>query len=234
MDRIIVDLPCGVFGPLMSDWVINVRGRSAGDGVTGTGQVSYGSQPRWETTLDLMGRGPAVLAWRAILAKMKGRINILRVNICDMHRARLSEIGLPAGDIALLKQGFGVPFDDDVFFEEGVGFDFDPVMIAAATYGAGVDSFTINTTMIGNALQAGQWLSHKDWPYQVTGVDGEGATTVISFEPALRRPIPVGDEITLEATALMVFVTDLEGRMPLKNGKSGEATIQLIEWTNRP
>jgi len=536
MDRAIIDLPTCLFGPLSSDWIINPRGKSAGDDTTGGGQVVYGNQPRWETTLKLSGFGrDRTLAWRAIQSRMRGRVNVLRVPICDFYRASLSEVGILQSDTDLLKSG-GIPFgswdvgevksgdltgiydaadvslsrastatyfdasgkmvtaaanelridhdpvsgdalgaliegeaenilsdssfngadqtygsyelgqaagpdgmdtlalittkatngslaktasvpasdglirvgsgfvrkgtaaqikidcgywggsdgdyivnsfyfdfdtlatsgsvggiidcggglyriwtampnndtdgdtvvqvvlsavgdagqtlyggdlqietvgsltagpssympttdgpvtraadtltlnasggndwtltfddgstqefnnwvgplqltrdvinrkylksfqtslttpDDgaESFFSDGTGFAYEPTIVAAQEYAVGLDTITIDTSSVNSALQAGQWFSYDDWPYRVTSIDGSGADTTISFEPPLRRAIPEGGELTLKATALMVFSTDLEGRQPLNLNRFGDTSVDLIEWINRP
>lgn len=225
MERTVIDLPCS-FTPLVSDWIINVRGKSAGDGVTGTGQVAYGAQPRWEAQLNIAGfRRDQVLAWRAIRAKMRGRLNVLRVCVCDMHRASWAELGLTY-------YRDGIPHDDETLHEDDAGYAQDPVIVVVDAVEAGAEEITVDASSVNNALQPGQWFSIDDWPYQVTGMwEADDDLTTFSFEPPLRRAVPANSEITLRATALMVFVEDLEGRMPLDLGKRGTATLNLIEWT---
>lgn len=231
MNREIIDLPCGLFGPLVSDWVFNVRGRAGSDSVTGNGQVVYGNAGRWEATLDLSGFGrERQLAWAAIRAKLRGRVNLLRVCVCDRWRPKYSELGLSAADIAIIR-GDGIPHDEGQLFDSDVGYDYTPTVVALAEYAAGVDQITVDAGAINDALTAGQWFSHDDWPYQLTGVDGD----TYYFEPPLRRAIPEGSEITVgEATGIFAFQTDMEGRMPRELGKHGNTQIQLVEWTNRP
>lgn len=235
MNREIIDLPCELFAPLVSDWVFNVRGRAGNDGVTGNGQVVYGNAGRWEATLDLSGFGrDRQLAWAAIRAKMRGRVNLLRVCICDRWRPKYQELGLDADSIAMIR-GIGIPHSDDAEFSDGVGYDYTPTFVLALGADAGEDSFTVDATSINGALQPGQWFSHDDWPYQVTGMSGDMAATTYYFEPPLRRDIDAGEEIIVgEATGIFAFQTDLEGRMPRTFGKFGNTQIQLVEWTNRP
>lgn len=237
MDRAIIDMPCGMFGPLESDWYINVRGRAAaGEGTQGTGQVIYGNQPRWETSIDLSGFGrDRVLAWRAIRASMRGRVNILRICVCDMWRPTYRELGLPADSIALLR-GNGVPHSNGVFFNTGVGYGYTPVIEVHSGFDAGAEEITVDATPINDALTAGHFFSHDDWLYQVKGITGDGMTSrTYLIEPPLRRDIPANETIRMgKATALMAFADDQQGRMPLRYGKNGTANLQLMEWTNRP
>lgn len=239
MDRTIIDLPCGMFGPIVSDWILNVRGRAANDGVTGAGQVIYGNQPRWEATLDLSGFGrDRVLVWRSIRARMRGRVNVLRVCICDRWKPKYSELGLSNYDISLLQNGIPhtVPGKGDVLFSSGVGYDYVPTYTMPIAVAAGSDHFHYNATSTNNALKPGQFFSVNDWPYQVVApISGPAADRVIFFEPPLRRAIAIGDKMIIgEATGLFAFQDDMQGRMPLQLGKHGDTQIQLVEWINRP
>lgn len=234
MQRNIVELPCGLFGPLMSDWILNVRGRAASDGVDGSGQVIYGNQPRWEATLDLSGFGrDRVLTWRAIRAKLRGRVNVLRVCMCDRWRPKYSELGYTAETIAAIR-GHGVPHSDGTYHSDGTGYATTPTVRPYFDAEPGDETIRVNATSINDALQPGQWFSHNDWPYQVTGMSGTMSSRTYTFEPPLRRAIPAGAELYIEASGLFALVDDMQGRMPLIYGKHGETQIQLVEWVNRP
>ncbi|MBD0416501.1 hypothetical protein [Oryzicola mucosus] len=229
MQRKIIDLP-RMFGPLVSEWNINPRGRSAGEGVTGSEQVNYGVQPRWEATLNLSGFRPAqVLAWRAIKAQMRGRVNILRVPLCDMHRTTWKQLGIAA------PLDPGLPYGDGTLHSDGTGYEPENYFFAPATIEAGAEDVTFNASLFNDALKVGQWFSHNDWPYLVTGIfDEPGGLTRYTIEPPMRRDIPAGGIVKLAATALMAFSKDDEGRMSLDMGKRGVATLNLVEWVNRP
>lgn len=234
MNREIIDLPCGLFGPLVSDWILNVRGRAGNDSVTGNGQVVYGNAARWEATLDLSGFGrERQLAWAAIRAKLRGRVNLLRVCVCDRWRPKYSELGLSDEDIALIR-GDGIPHSDDTLFSDGTGYGYAPTIVLEADIGAGSESITVDATSVNDALQPGHWFSIDDWLYQVSGMDGDMDDRTYYFEPALRRAATAGMEISLEASTIMAFQTDMEGRMARELGKHGNTQIQLVEWTNRP
>lgn len=227
MKRTIIDLPRS-FAQLTNDWIINVRGKSAGEGVTGNGQVAYGSQPRWETSLDLAAADcNAIWAWHAIQSRMRGRINVLRVPLVDICLVKLSVLGHGILGFTL--------HDDDSPFSDGTDYSQEPTIVIPSLLEAGTQEMTIDTSSVGHLLQPGMWFSHDDWPYRVTGMwEAEGGQTLFTFEPPLRRDIPAEDEITLAATALMVFETDLEGRMPLEQGRLITTSMKLLEWTSRP
>jgi hypothetical protein len=230
MAREIIDLP-PIFHPQLSNWIIDVRGKSGSEGVTGTGQTRYGSQPRWMVDLDFNAyQTNLVLSWRAIVARLRGRQNVLRVPINDRHRATLASMGVPVEDIAQVCTG--TPFSDGAFFDDGSGFALNPTIVANASLSAGVKSFTAGTSSTGDKLQAGQWVSYEDWPYLIEAnyPAGPGLYTY-EFEPALRRAVPAGGEFRLHATCLMVVSGDLDGRMSLNYNKLGNVSISLTEWT---
>lgn len=230
VERKIINLPCDLFGPQVSDWILNVRGRAANDGVTGAGQVIYGNQPRWEATLKLAGvRRERVLTWRSIRAQMRGRLNILRVCVCDRWRPTNAQLGLPGSGSG------GVPHSDGAFFSDGSGYVVAPTIIPSTNIIAGNETMTVNVSSVKDSIRPGHFFSHNDWLYQVTGVTGTLPVRTIAFEPPLRRTIMAGTSINVgEAYSLMAFVDDLQGRMPLQDGKRGETDISLVEWTNRP
>lgn len=231
MQRTIIDLPEGLC-PLVSDWVFNVRGQSAGDGVDGSGQVRYGQQGRWEATMTLPGRrSERVRALNAFRARMRGRVNVARVRIGDAFGPTFADMDINRGAFDRGVPGIlsGKPFGTGT-----VADDFEPTIAATAAYPAGAETIAINTSSIHDALKEGHYLSHNDWPVIIVKVEGSGAATVLTIEPPLRRPIPNGATIKLRATALMAFETDLEGRLALQMGKRGEAVFNLVEWVNRP
>lgn len=235
MKRRIIDLPSGL-GPLASDWFINVRGQSAGDGITGNGQVVYGLQPRWEANIALAGvERRQVLIWRSILAAMRGRLNVLRVRVCDAYRPTWKELGWTQQMIDEIRRGRGVPHSDTAYFNDSTGYDHEPTVLAGYKMTRGSTHIDIWPGRINNALQPGHYFSHNDWLYMVTHKEiRPNGSYRLQIEPPLRRDIPQGTEIHLEAKALMVFETDLEGRLNLDLGRFGAANLRLIEWVNRP
>lgn len=232
MDRTIIDLPCDLFAPVMRDWHLDARGRSAGDGVTGDGQVVYSSRAKWVARLDVMlTRRDRILAWGAIMARMRGRVNLLRICLCAPYRPLPRDILSPS-DLALVEAG--LPHSDDSFFSDDTGYSYSPTVSILAAAPAGSTSLSIDGDEINDLLEPGHWFSISDWLYRVTGMSGSGAATVITFEPPLRRAVTTANEIALDASVIMAFETDAEGRSQLDAGRRGTATLNLVEWTNRP
>lgn len=232
MQRRIVDLPCK-FGPILSDWIINVRGRSAGDGVTGQGQVVMGVEPRWEARLDFAAFDrEMVLMWRTFVDRMRGRVNVARLCVCDMYRPLWKHILTPE-QLAQLG-GNGLPHSDESYHNDDTGYQQTLGLISNGAIQRGATSFITTTNAISAALRNGHFFSHNDWLYRVTGtiINGDGTTT-FEFEPPMRRPVEAGSTLLLEAKVLVVFETDLEGRLPLDLGRFGNSSIRVQEWISR-
>lgn len=232
MERAVIDFPGQLFGAITRDWMIDVRGQSGSESVKGNGQVVYGSQPRWVATLDfsLMKRN-RVMVWQAIVAKMRGRVNLLRINICDPFQPTDAEVGLTVSEAALAESG--IPHSDDAFFDDDAGYTQSPTLpgVAAAL---GATSITLDATPINDALQPGHLFSVSDWLYRVTGISGTEAARVYEFEPPLRRAMVATDVLDLRPSVIVAFDSDAEGRAKLGSaGRNGGVSIAVTEWVNR-
>lgn len=211
----------------MRDWHLDVRGRAAAESVDGSGQVVYGLQPRWtaELVIPLAGRD-RILTWRALAAQMRGRVNLLRLCLCDPYAPTIRAMTGEAGT--------GLTHSDGTGFSDGTHYQSVPVITLAAPLAAGTETFTINGAEAANLLTAGQFISIDDWLYMVRAIEGTGGATQITIEPPLRRAAVAGNEIRLKAQAIMAFVSDAEAKAALGSaGRIGEAKLQMVEWLNR-
>lgn len=232
MDREIIDFP-DLFRRVLFDWNLDVRGRSAGDGVTGDGQVVYAMKAKWSAKMDvLLAEREHILAWRAIFGRVRGRVNIIRINVNDPFRVLTEDI-LDAGDVGVI-EGDGVPHDDDAMFDDGTGYSYEPTAPVLSAGSMGATSLLIDGSPIYDQLAPGMYFSIDDWLYLCTGIEGEGASTSITFEPPLRRPASTADSINLNASVLMVMVQDVDGMPALDVDRVSKPTFDLVEWTNRP
>lgn len=224
MDRTIIDFPARYLGLAVLDLQINVRGKGGNPGVTGTGQVTYGNQPRWEGKLDTRTlHSQFVLAWRVILDRVRGRVNVLRVRLGDPFKPSLYEIGA-------LGAGAGITHSDGATFSDGAGYAQSitaPILAAAA---AGANQISCDASYVGNALDGGMFFSIDDWLYRATGVEGTGTSAVVTFEPPLRRSALAGEEINLDAVALFTLASDGEGRLPIDIRRMGASSLNIVEW----
>jgi hypothetical protein len=232
MERSIIDFPCSLFGAVTRDWFIDVRGRSGGDNINGNGQVVYGSQPRWVATLDFnLIKRNRVLVWQAMMAKMRGRVNLLRICVCDPFQPTNGEIGLTASYIAEIEAG--IPHSDDAYFDDDAGYTQGPTLAGVAT-ATGATSITVNATPINDALQPGHFFSVDDWLYRVTGISGTMASRTYEFEPPLRRAVTLVSVINLRPQVIVAFDSDAEGRAKLgSGGRVGQVSFSISEWVNR-
>lgn len=231
MDRNIIDFPSANFGPVLSDWHINVRGRSTDDSVDGSSQVIYGVTPRWEVKLDYtIAKRTNAMLWSSVMARMRGRTNIMRIRLCDRNRPTSKSIGVPgAGQYSRT----GIPHDDDTFFDDGVGYENTLQALVTEEVAAGSTRIPVNATMINDSLLPGNFISYDDWLYMIVGVEGSGEDTVYEIEMPLRTALAVNDPIDADASSLMVFVTDMEGRLVKTPNNRGQPSLQLVEWTRR-
>lgn len=232
MERSVIDFPCSLFGAIARDWIIDVRGRGGAEAVAGNGQVVYGSQPRWVATLDfnLIGRN-RILAWQAITAKMRGRVNLLRICACDPMQPTLAETGLSVAQIAEIRGG--IPHSDDTYFDDDAGYSQGPTLTGTSA-ARGAVSFTVSATPINDALQPGHMFSINDYLYRVTGISGETGSRTYEFEPPLRQALVSTDIIDLRPHVIVTFDSDMEARAKLgSGGKLGSASMSITEWVNR-
>lgn len=226
MERTIIEFDAAFFWMTAFEWQIDVRGKAGSQGITGTGQVVYGAQPRWVAPLDFDTFDRSrILPWRSILAQVRGRVHALRVHVQDPLRPSFRDIGYSTQDAQLVNQGL-VPFDDDELFDDGTGFTQEVATTVTATAAVGATSLTFDIDALGDTFDGGHMFSINDWLYQAVSVE-DGTVT---FEPPLRRAVIAGDEINLNPTALMVLEGDLEGASRITPNNIASPSLKLVEW----
>lgn len=229
MDRNIINFVPAWFGMTSTNWQIDVRGKAGDNGISGAGQVVYGNRPRWTASLAVLTRRPGYnLGWRSLTAQLRGRVNVLRVHLGDPFAPSLATVGVPVADQALARAG--IPHGDGAGFSDDGGYSQTPSTTALAAAAIGATSINFDGDAVGNALQGGHLFSIDDWLYQATGVAGAGDSSVVTFEPPLRAAVAAGDELALDATALMALTDDLQGALELQPGLVGNPSLQLVEW----
>ena len=227
MQRSIIYLPPLLLRRRVFDFELDVRGRAAGETVTGAGQVVYGVKPRWQGVMTLILAGQTqLLVWRAILSAIRGRINVLDFPLYDPLRATLTDAGYPSSAET-------VPHSDDATFDDGAEYR-QTLSLPAVGAAAGATSLLVNGDYVGNALQPGHYFSIDRWLYRVKTISGSGSATTIEFEPPLRATVSIGDELRLDAVAQWVLPADLQGSPRLGvPANHAEIDLQLIEYVNR-
>ena len=214
-----------------SDLEINVRGRSGGTSTTGVEHVIYGSQPRWEGKVSLvLPYEKDVLAWRALYAKIKGRVNLFRFQIVDPHGPKIN------GQNGLISQSNNnpVPHSDNTFFSDNGGYAYEPRLITDSALSVGATQLTIDASTIDDALKVGHYFSIDDWPYRIVSIYGTETEREYHFEPPLRRAVASGSILKVWAEMVAGFETDLAANPALVTGDVVRTDFKIIEWVNRP
>lgn len=224
MNRKIIELDTAYFWATSFDWQIDWRGTAGQSGVTGSGQVVFGNQPRWIGRPDFATfRRDKIRSWRGVIAQARGRYNAFRVHMRDPLRPTWAEMGATY-------KGEPIPHSDGSLFSDGTCYAQGvtaPILAGAA---AGATSIQINGAYLGDFISAGHIFSINDWPYQATGIEGQGENAVLYFETPLRRAVSADDEINLNATCLAVLEGDLEGASRVQPADIASTKLSLIEW----
>ena len=224
MDRKIIELDTRYFWATSFDWQIDWRGNAGQTGVTGAGQVVFSNQPRWIGRPDFATfRRDRIRSWRGVIAQARGRYNAFRVKMRDPLRPSWAEMG-SAYTGGLITHSDGTTFSDGSGYTQGIT---SPILASAA---AGATSLQINGDYLGNFISSGHIFSINDWPYQATGIEGQGENAVLYFETPLRRAVTPDDEINLDATCLCALEGDLEGASRVEPADIARTKLSLVEW----
>lgn len=224
-----MDFPSQLFKPILRNWHINVRGRGPSETVDGGTQVVYGRRPRWECTLEFgINHAEQALAWRALLARMRGRVNLMRFRVTDPYGPGIASI------YDTYKYGGNVTHSDGTTHSDGAPyaqFLSAPLVQSGVT---GATSIRVNAQRWGDLVSAGHYISIDDWLYVVTMVQGTGINARLFIEPPLRAPAPVGREVVSPAFTIMAFRQDDVGiAEEYRHGKQARVNLDLVEWIQR-
>lgn len=225
MMRKIIDFIPAAVGMDAFNWQIDLRGKAGGPGITGAGQVVYGTLPRWVAELGFnAATRDRVLVQRSLIAQVRGRVNVLRIRIEDPLRPTWRELGTTDYN------GGPLPHGDSALFADGAGYlqGMTAPILAAAP--AGATSILIDAGYLGDAISGGQMFSIDDWLYQAVLLEGEGANAVLHFEMPLRRSVGMGQEINFDPWALMTLEEDLAGGTTLDLNLTSRPSLRLVEW----
>lgn len=224
MDRKIIELDTRHFWATSFDWQIDWRGNAGQAGITGAGQVVFGNQPRWIGRPDFgTFRKDRIRSWRGVIAQARGRYNVFRVKMYDPVRPTWKDMGSPFN-------GQPIPHSDGSYFSDGSGYAQGMTAPILETALAGATSIRIDGDYLGNFISSGHIFSINDWPYQATGIEGQGENAVLYFETPLRRAATPDDEINLNATCLAALEGDLEGAARIEPALVTRMKLALVEW----
>lgn len=209
MTRSIIDLPLIYWRSTSTAWQIDWRGQSAGGDAGGGEQIVAGGFPRFVGRAELVLPPDMIGHWRALMMDMQGRANALRVRMVD-----------PA--LQPQVQGGGWQQDWDAFLA-GQYVEPRPQVSATVSAPAGGTTVVIDESGLTQPIRVGQFLSHADWPFVVTGRSGTGGIATLQVR-MLRVAIPVGGQIDVIA----------RGQFVIQDETGGQPTYALADQTARP
>lgn len=234
----IIDIPQSLIGSWKSQNVwIDSPSTSAGSGQDGRSQIVFSEQRRWSgeiTFVTLVGQ--KIMAARAIGSRLRGRVNILRLPVCNAGTPRFlgdveayyRSLGVSAEDIA----AGSLTFSDSARFSDGSCFalpDYaEPTVVSAALVGA---SEIRLSGYLGRNMTIGARFSIDDFLYEVAEKNGDQ----IKFNPPLRQAASAGAAVQVSRPFIKVrLATDADWRLFVDYGKLGKPmTVNVVEVFER-
>lgn len=196
------------------------QSRSLSETLSGFQQVTSSVTQRWNLVLEFNTmKREYILAYRAILAQLEGRLGTLRVPIVD---SRLWPTDASLG-IASSTHSDGSTFSDDTLYTTG---DVSGITVAGTL---GAKSIDVDLSPYGEVLQAGQYFGIDDDLYIATTVEyDELGVATIGFQPGLRRTYTEG-VFRLRPYLLCRLADDDVGDHPLEWGIRTAPSLELVE-----
>ncbi|MDR6289990.1 MULTISPECIES: hypothetical protein [Inquilinus] len=201
---------------------IDARTRSGGETIQGREQAVSSGLGRWIARLTVPLHTPAkIRAARALLAKLDGRANAVRVGPCDCRNGNqiIPLIG-------------GIPYSDKTSHTDGSRFQqggTPPVVAADAAAGAYQVQVDVGATMV--PVLDGTFVGLGGYLYVITGATPlPGEEALLDIRPRLRTPLDADDPVEwCHARLPMRLMTDDSGAFELQLARTGNATFDLVE-----
>lgn len=167
--------------------------------------------------------GGEILAWRAIMALVEGRANLLRVPLFDMwFGATNAQIGAGV-----------VPHSDGSYFSDGAGYLTDDLVGVVVSGVQGQRHITADFGAYGQLLEGGLYFGLGDQPYIAGGVEWNGSVATIRCSPTLRHTY-VDQPLRLRPSMIARLKDDDAGELRLQNMRHGTPTLELVEAFDEP
>jgi hypothetical protein len=205
--------PMNISGPVSASGAADVI-----SGDAGFWRASYGSVV--VTTRE------RVLTWRAISAKLQGRLTPILVPYCGMYQPfpvdSLGKRIFPTG---------GIPHSDDATFSDGSGYLSGVIgakLVGSLAVRAVGGNITVNAA---DVVQPGQVFSFGERMYEIKSVDYTSDTTAtITWQPPLREAVADGEELNFDRPVCrMRLASDNEMQLTLDMNKRGFPTVNFVE-----
>jgi len=219
--------PSDTMVPILENYAAS-PGRSIGGQermiVTDAGYWRYGFRVDLRTPMQ-------ILSWRGILALSEGRVNAIRVPICDGLFDPSAQAGIRSSLIRAMRAGSN-GYSDGSLHSDGSGFAMSITLgTVAATRGPGMTSIRV-TMAAGLVPQPGHHFSDGDRLYRVKSATLVSGTTYdLGFLPRLRQTIAAGQEVKFDKLhCLMQIADDGFMRTDLRTLRYGEINIEFTEY----
>lgn len=167
--------------------------------------------------------GAEVLAWRALLASLEGRANMVRVPLFDLWlRATDAQIGAGA-----------VTHSDGTSFSDGALYVTDDLAGVTVTGVQGQRTIMVDFGDYGQVLQGGLYFGIGEHPYIAQAVWWEGSVATIRCSPTLRTAY---DAVPLKLRPTMIAgqPSDDGGDLKLMRARYGAPVLELLERFDEP
>lgn len=203
----IIDWPTNLQFKSQDIPVLVGRGASSGRGMTGAERVVSTDAGYWQLGVSFMLKDASDdLAWRAVLANLEGRSNVLRLPVIDVRTTPADLAGTRATLEAAIRSA-GITYSDGTTHSDGTAMT-QSLLSANATiaYAAGVTTMNLDMPT-GYAPSIGQFFSDGSHLYQVksfTRVVGRRYT--VSFRPRLRVDAYDGSQFSFDRLYCLVRV----------------------------
>jgi hypothetical protein len=186
-------------------------------------QVTPVIRPPWRVTLTFQNLADEkVLAYRALLAALEGRANLVRLPLFDLFQSDDQALflgGVPHSD--------GTPLDDGALY---VTTDLSGVTASGAQ---GVKELVVDFGQYGPILQAGQYFGLDNDLHIATGMSWVGNVATMRFTPSLRRT-HVDTALRLRPFLICRQSDDDDGEHDLDYGRWTSPTLELVEAFYEP
>jgi len=197
-----------------------VSGSGAADVISGDAgfwRASYGSVV--VTTRD------RVLTWRAISAKLRGRLYPILVPFCGMYQPYpLDALGKPIFTST-------VPHSDGSYFSDGSGY-LSGMIRATLDTALPVHAISGNVTVdVAGTIQPGHVFSFGERMYEILDAEYLDETHItLTWQPPLREAVAAASELNFDRPVCrMRLVSDSEMQLQLDMNKRGFPTVNFVE-----
>jgi len=206
--------------PRSSSFHPDVPSRSGGLSITGYEQVTVSNAGRWRATITIpLRREPMVLAYRAMISQLQGRVGTILVPYFQAYRpSNINGRKLSTCPAA--------SYDKDLYNWDLSGWGQDDFTFATLASAASAGATQISLNLVdGRGPRPGHYFGIGERLYLANAVWQETPTspTQVRFWPRLRAASTAGTRVILDRPVC---------RMRLADDASGEATFDLARFAD--